>query len=199
MIAVDDAEIALRRDTEDGRFLLFCRSTEEIGTKQPWSSVMADIGGDGFGVSVRLCPKPGEDAWSATDLLWIVLERARAEENRRLGPLAVGVAEHLRLAFAAECRRQGKPQAEGRLRLVPGPLPSPYPWTVAIRGPHHLPLCPDAECWEEGFSPEQLLMILDQLYADAVEPTRWTVLAREHVLAALEDERRRMARVRRGD
>jgi hypothetical protein len=70
---------------------------------------------------------------------------------------------------------------------------------VAIRGLHHLPLCPDPECREEGFNPEQLLMILDQLYADAVEPTRWTVLAREHVLAALEDERRRMARVRRGD
>jgi hypothetical protein len=83
--------------------------------------------------------------------------------------------------------------------LPPGGPASPYPWTVATQAGFDLPLCPDPESRDEGVTPEQLLIVLDQLTHDAARaipylPALWQ--CRGHVKAALSAEARRLAAVR---
>jgi hypothetical protein len=81
----------------------------------------------------------------------------------------------------------------------PGGLPSPYPWSVASQGEFHLPMCPDPESQDEGVTPEQLLLVLDQLLHDAARALPYRVdlwQAHGHVAAALAAEVRRLAAVR---
>ena len=199
MIDIDDDAIVRRRDTADGRFLLFHRIDLPSKSTLPWSGVVLDTGGDGFGLQVAL-DSDGE-AWSACDLLRIAIARAKAEEDRRLGPLVLDILQHLCLALQAEHRRLGR-EPPDHLLYGPGALPSPYPWTVAINGPHHLPLCPDPTSSDEGVAPEQVLMVLEQAYADATVPMaqrRWVAIAHQHVHVALDAERRRVHRLRQSD
>lgn len=197
MIDLDDADIVRRCQTMDGRFLLFHRVDLPPTAILPWSGVVLDIGGDGIGLSVRLDPVP--DSWAACDLLRVALERAKAEEGRRLGPLVVETVQHLMLALKAEEKRLGT--AANRVRFQPGPMPSAYPWTEVALGPHILCLCSDPESRDEGVSPEQVLMVLDQMLGDADSlqaQQHWLGIARDHVLAALTAERRRVAHLRSG-
>ncbi len=198
MIPVDDADVLLCRRAMDGRFLMFHRvDLAAAGTGLPWSGVMLDTGGDGHGLAVSL--DPVSDAWAICDLLLVALERAKAEEERRFGPRAIEIVRHLSLALAVEGKRLGGLPVSRRIGFHPGPISSPYPWTVAARGPHLLPLCPDPEARDEGITPEQVLMVLDQALTDAVarsETRRWCGIARDHVLAALDGEQRLVAHLR---
>ena len=61
------------------------------------------------------------------------------------------------------------------------------------------PLCPDRASRGEGVTPEQLLIVLDQLLHDAARampPVRDLWAARRHVASALAAERRRLDAVR---
>lgn len=196
MIHIDDSDVVARLATDDGRFVLFTRTDLPGKHPLPWTGAMFDTGGDGFGVSVRLLQE--DVSWSPCDLLRVVLARTQAEEQRRLGPLVVDAQHHLGLALAAEYRRLGSEPAD-TLRFSPGPLPSPYPWTVVWRGSHCLPLCPDPASRDEGITPEQVLMVLIQAFSDAVVPVaqrQELTIARDHAQRALESERRRVQRLR---
>jgi len=198
MIHINDDDIVLRRDTSDGRFLLFTSTDLPAGCALPWSGVMIDTGGDGHGLSVRLDPDPTGEAWSAGILLHAAVARAKAEEERRLAPLAVEIGHHLHLALGAERRRLGG-TSTGGVSLGAGPPNSVYPWTVAIHGRHHLPFCGDAEGRKDGVAMEQLLMVLEQIFTDAKVPIqhqRWVVIARDHLVAAIAAERRRVQHLR---
>jgi len=198
MIHINDEDIVLRRDTSDGRFLLFTRTDLPAGCTLPWSGVMIDTGGDAHGLSVRLDPDPTGEAWSAGILLHAALARAKAEEERRLAPLAVEIGHHLHLALGAERRRLGG-DPTGGISLGTGAPGSVYPWTVAIHGRHHLPLSGDAEGREDGVTMEQLLMVLEQIFTDAAVPTaqqRWLTISRDHLMAAIVAERRRVQHLR---
>lgn len=196
MIDIDDTAIVHRLDTDDGRFLLFHNIDLAKAAILPWSGVILDQGSDGHGLQVVL--NPDGESWSICDLLRIAIARARAEEDRRLGPLVFDVLQHLGLALRAECRRLGV-EPPDHLRYSPGALSSPYPWIVAIHGHHHLPLCPDPESRDEGTTPEQIMMVVARAYADAKvsgDHRRWTSIAQQHVQLALAAERRRAQRLR---
>ncbi len=198
MIDIRDEDIVLRRDGRDGRFVLFTKTDLPPKHPLPWFGVVLDTGDDGHGILVGLDPDPAVDAWAACDLLHVAVERARAEVDRRLGPLASEVRRQLELALAAEHRRLGH-SPNGRVKLAPGPAPSPYPWTVAVRAGHELPLCPDPEAREAGITPEQLLIVLDQLFADAAATrTQRPYLnrARAAVQAAMAADAKLVARLR---
>jgi hypothetical protein len=198
MIDLSDSDLVHRLETTDGRFLLFHRVDLKPESALPWSGVVVDVGGDGFGIAVSLDPDPSGEAWSGLDLLTVALARAEAEQTRRLGPLVADVADHLVRAVACERQRQDG-QETAAIDFVPGILPSPYPWGEVWRGPHVLPFCPDPEGRNEGITPEQLLLVLRQIYADAtVPPGQQRLRGRivDHLGRALEAERRRVARVR---
>jgi hypothetical protein len=198
MIDLADDMIVHRVDTGDGRFLLFHRVDLKPFAKLPFSGIVLDTGGDGLGIALSLDPDPSGEAWSALDLLTIALARAEAEQHRRLGPLVADVADHLVRAVACERQRQDG-QASAAIDFVPGILPSPYPWADAWRGPHVLPFCPDPESRQEGITPEQVLMAIRQIFADATVPPgqqRLRVRIVDHLGHALDGERRRVARVR---
>ena len=81
----------------------------------------------------------------------------------------------------------------------PGGEASPYAWTVARCGGHALALCPDPEGKGEGVTPEQVLIILDQLLGDAVRTMgtdRRLWACRRHVASALAAEVRRVEEAR---
>lgn len=196
MIDIDDAAIVHRLDTGDGRYLLFHRADPAKASMLPWSGVILDLGGDGHGLQVFL--KPDGESWSICDLLRVAIARALAEEDRRLTPLIFDILQHLGLALRAEYRRIGV-EPPDHLRYGPGVVPSPYPWTVAIHGHHHLPLCPDPESRDEGATPEQIMLVVAQAFADAkvaMDQRCWATIAHQHVQLALVAERRRVQRLR---
>lgn len=199
MIDLDDDKIVRRVDAYGGRFLLFHRVDLKPRSPLPFSGVVLDTSGDGIGLAVTLDPDPTGEAWSLLDLLSVALARTEAEQHRRLGPLVDDVTHHLVQAMALE-RRRYDGLAPDRIELVPGYGPSPYPWTEAWRGQHTLPLCPDPESRQEGVTPEQVLLVIERILAEArLPPAQQRLRQRlldDHIRHALEAERRRVERLR---
>lgn len=194
MIDISPEHIVRELRSSSGRFLLLTNIDLPAGHPLPWSGATLDTGSDAFGLVVRLDGGPTTEGWTAADLLFIAHARAKAEEARRLGPLAVDAGRHLALALAACKSRQ---HARRPLpALLPGPLPSAYPWTEAVKGGHVLPLCPDPAGTEEGITPELLLMLVVELLADgmaAFPADRHLATALAHTRSALAFEVRRVA------
>lgn len=162
MIDIPEEDIVARRHTADGRFVLFTRTDKPAGWPLPWYGVQMDTGGDALGLLVGLEPAAG--AWSLQDLLLIAHARALAERDHHDGA-AIGTAAG-RLSYAARSASGHRT----RVRFLPGPLPSAYPWTVAALGDHGLPFSADARAPEDGVTLAQVLVVLDQLLADAAVP-----------------------------
>lgn len=182
MIDIRDEDIVRRREASDGRFVLFTRTDLPERMALPWYGVVLDTGGDGLGILVTL--DPVGDAWSAGDLLDVA--QSRALERLRHRPDEAGVEVVRSLAEAGTLLGR---YTERRVRFEPGPVASPYPWTEAFLGEHRLPLCPGADDRDEGVTLEQLVGVLDQVFADArVAPDRRRHIRRVHhaVLVALQ-------------
>jgi hypothetical protein len=197
MINVSDDDVVARRDTLDGRFLLFTKTDRPDTHPLPWTGVMVDTGGDGFGLALSLNPDSRSDPWWAITLLSVAQARAQQEEARRMGPLIHDQLFHLGRALAHERSRVG--QDDQPITFTAGHEPSPYAWTEVHRIPHCLPLSPDALGKEDGTTQEQLLLILDQTFTDAEAPLhqrRLVRLIRDHVRTALDTERRRLQHLR---
>lgn len=162
MIDIPEEDVVARRRTADGRFVLFTRTDLPSEWLLPWYGVQMDTGGDAFGLLVGLEPAAG--VWSLQDLLLVAHARALAERDQNDGA-GIGRAAG-RLSYAARSASGHRT----RVRFLPGPLPSAYPWTVAALGDHHLPFCAEARAPEDGVTLAQVLVVLDQLLADAVLP-----------------------------
>ena len=200
MIPVRDEDIVVSRRTGDGRFVLFTSTDVQPGWPLPWWGVVADTGGDGFGLLVRLDDAAAPTGWTGRQLLHVVRHRLAEEAGRGQGGPAAASVEALDLAAACRWERAG-PGAKGDAGVTfrPGAGPTAYAWTTAACGPFELPLCPDPAGREEGVTPEQLLIILDQLLHDAARALphmRDLWAARRHVAAALAAEVRRLEAIR---
>ena len=122
-----------------------------------------------------------------------------AENERQSRAITAAAIASLDLVTAGGWDRAGRSARDDPVTFMAGDLASPYAWTVARCGEFHLPLCPDPESRGEGVTPEQLLIILDQLLHDACRAfphARPLWVSRRHVAAALKAEVRRVAAAR---
>ena len=205
MIDIEDEDIVAQRRASDGRFVIFLRADHvedvDAGAPPSWWGVALDVLGDGHTVLVRLDERAMPEGWTALDLLDVALARPRAQ--RLLGePHAEAIAQRLLRARAAEEARRGGLARGARLRFGPGHEGSSYAWGSAVLGGGpELLLCPDPAGREGGVTPEQLLLVLERLFADARErhPREPRLRAAHlHVRAALDLEVRRAAALRGG-
>jgi hypothetical protein len=161
VIDLGPREIIATRHTDDGRFVIFSSAGVTAGWPLPFWGVIADTGADGHGLLVRLDAMVACDGWTVPQLLTVVHARLVAEQARfAAGSTEAAIACLDRaLAVYADVSAASSPA----VTFEPGDPASPYPCTVARCGPFALPLCPDPESRGEGVTPEQLLIILDQM------------------------------------
>ena len=160
---------------------------------------MADTGGDGFGIPVRLDAAAAPAGWTARQVLAVTRARMTVENERQPRAITAAAIASLDLVAAGGWDRAGRSARDDPVTFAAGGEASPYAWTVARCGPFHLPLCPDPASRGEGVTPEQLLIILDQLLRDAslaFPHSRPLWAGRSHVAAALKAEARRAAAIR---
>jgi hypothetical protein len=194
MIAVKDEDIVLRRDASDGRFILFTSTDVQPAWPIRWWGAVADTGGDGWGLLVRLDPSAAPEGWTARQLIAVLKARYAVEASRcksNATSKALGSVEQ-----ALACLGPGV--GETNVEFGIGALPSPYSWTEARIGEFILPLCPDPESRDEGVTPEQVLIVLDQLLKDGAKARPWSVSIRRAsglISAALRAEQQRVSSV----
>lgn len=195
MTEVDDGAIVLRRSAPGGRFLIFTSTDVLPGWLLPWWCVVLDTGGDVAGVLVRLDEAAAPSGRTARQLLTLCLARAKAQAFLDKSVAAAEVWVHV----ANAVRTAGPPQGGeplGRVTFVADPSGSPYGGTVARHEEFSLSLCPDPGGVEEGITPEQLLILLDQLLGDALRARsreEWVQATQRRIAAALSAEVRRAA------
>jgi hypothetical protein len=200
MIAVRDEDVVLTRRTGDGRFVLFTSTDMKPEWTLPWWGVLADTGADAYGILVRADALAAPSGWTARQLLLVARTRLAAEGERCPLPATRDAVAALDQALACRWERGAPSGKDGTsLSFRPGGAASPYPWTVATQEGFDIPLCPDPESREEGVTPEQILIVLDQLTHDAARaipylPALWQ--CRGHVKAALSAQTRRLAALR---
>lgn len=200
MIPVRDRDVVVARTTTDGRFLLFTSTDVQPGWTLPWWGVVVDISGDAFGLLARLDEDAAPSGWTARQLLLIARKQLAAEAER----CATAITRDAVAALdrAADCRwEMTSPAASAgaSIEFLAGAEASPYHWTAAVCGEFELRLCPDPQSRGEGITPEQLLIVIDQLLRDAARArphVRGVWEAGRHVTAALAAEVRRLEAVR---
>jgi len=166
LIDISDEAIVSERRASNGRFVLFCDTDLPENFLIPWWSVMADIGGDGAAVLVRLDERQGGEGFTAVGLIRIALTITEAGVAQRSPILAGEILRHLRKALEAELRRRGALPEGEPLRIEAAPTPG-FPRLHAECGDGGLALSADPSGREEGVTLEQVLIMLDQLYLDA--------------------------------
>ena len=210
MIDIDPREVVATRHTADGRFVIFTSTDVPPRWLLRFWGVVIDTGGDGFGTLVRFEERTAPEGWTVRQLMQVVQARMEAEHQRSRDGGALAVLQELRRATGfrpanppapPEAMVPPAPPAPPAVTFEPGGLPSPYGSTVARFGELALPLCPDPESRDEGITPEQLLIVLDQMLVEwaAVSPHRWRIHeARHAVKDALAAEVRRVEGSRAG-
>ena len=201
MIHIDPRDVVATRKTTDGRFVIFTSTDVQPRWLLRFWGVVIDTGGDGFGTLVRFEERTAPDGWTVRQLIHVVQARMEAEHERARDGGALAVLQELRRATGfrptvapASPTITAAPVASA-VTLESDGLPSPYRWTVARYGDLTLPLCPDPESRGEGITPEQLLIVLDQMLIEwaAISPHRWRIHeARHAVKDALAAEVRRV-------
>ena len=200
MIDIDPNDIVVARRAS-GRFVIFTSTDVRPAWPLRWWGVVADTGGDGFGFLVRLDGDAALDGWTARQRLAVARRRAAAEGELHPSAATAAAVADLDLAAASLGELGGRAARDDPVTFVPASEPSPYGWTVARCDGFHLPLCPDPESLGEGVTPEQLLIVLDQLMLDATRafPHALGIWAcRRRVAAALAAEGRRAVAARSG-
>ncbi len=199
MIDIDKKDIIATRRTSDGRFVIFTGTDVRPSWPLRWWGAVADTGGDGFGLLARLDGLSAPDGWTARQLLAVAQARMAAEGERHPSTAAAEAVAHLELAAAAFREPTGQMAPDAPVVFEPGDEASPYGWTVARCGAFRLQLCPDPEGQGEGVTPQQVLIVLDQLLHDGARAfsfARGLWVCRSHVAAALAAEVRRLEAVR---
>ena len=205
MIDVDPHDVVATRHTADGRFVIFTSTDVPPRWLLRFWGVVIDTGGDGQGTLVRFEPRTAPEGWTVRQLIQVVQARMEAEHQRSRDGGALAVLQELRRASGfrpgvmPEPALLPAPPAAPVVTFEAGTLPSPYTWTVARCGELILPLCPDPESRDEGVTPEQLLILLDQMLIEwaAISPHRWRIHeARHAVKDALAAEVRRVRTAR---
>lgn len=165
MIDFNEKDIIAVRRTGDGeRFALFTSTDVLPYWGQRFWTVALDTGADGHGILVRYGTRGGAPSgWTLRQLLCavqarLVLDHARAPDG---GALAVLEA----LGRAVQQMPEGEPLGSG-VDFCAGGQASPYAWTVARCGDFHLPFCPDPGSRDEGITPEQILIVIDEALRD---------------------------------
>ncbi|MFP5514652.1 MAG: hypothetical protein ACLGJC_16415 [Alphaproteobacteria bacterium] len=169
MIDINESAIVAERRTSDGRFLLFTSTDLPPDSVLPWSSVMADIWGDGAAFMVRLDGHATSDGFTLLNLLDVAARRAAEEVQRRPTAPASGVLSALHIARSREALRLGPQAADNGFGFDEEELPpdAPYRMTGAWQGDNALPLCCDPAGQAEGVTLEQVLIVCEQLCIDA--------------------------------
>jgi hypothetical protein len=191
MIDLDDRDILLTRRDSAGRFVIFTTTDVQPSWPVRWWVAVLDTSGDGIGVPVRIDATAATDGWTALQLIEVAMARAEAE-------VSVGGARDMRavaslmihLAAALRAARQSPvgPVHTEPVAFEAGSEPSRFGWTVARCGEHALPFCPVAGGVGVGITLEQVLIVLDQLFKDAVvgrSLEAWLWRARRHIALAL--------------
>jgi hypothetical protein len=196
MIDISPTDIVLTRQATNGRFVIFTRTDVRPTWPLRWWGVVADTGGDAFGLLVRLNGLAAPEGWTARQLLAVARARAAAEYERSATAPAVAALECLDKAVAAIGKPAWPTEADAPVEFERGDPQSPYAWTVARCGAFWLPLCPDPLGTGDGIAPEQVLIVLDQLLLNATRAfphsrALWTT--RRQVAGALAAEVRRAA------
>ena len=200
MILIRNEDVVAERRTGDGRFLLFMSTDVQPHWPLRWWCAVCDTAGDGYGLLVRLDRAAAPEGWTAVQLLEVARRRLAAEGERLPTRATRQAVEALDRALVTMGRISAVSENPAALSFRPRGVASPYPWTVASQGGCDIAMCPDPESREEGISPEQILIVLDQLLHDAAlrsgrfVPALWQ--ARGCVSAALSSEARRLATVR---
>jgi hypothetical protein len=200
MISIRNEDVVITRRTGDGRFLLFTSTDTKPTWLLPWWGVVCDTGADGYGLLVRLDERAAPAGWTPRQLMSVVRHRLAADGERQPSQAARDAVAALDKAASAMLDRLPA-SSGGNLGVTfrPAGIPSPYPWCVASQGEFDLALCPDPESQDEGVTPEQLLIVIDQLLHDAARALPYRVdlwQAHGHVATALAAEVRRLADVR---
>lgn len=200
MIDFDEkAIVAARATTDDRRFVLCTNSDVLPHWGQRFWGVVLDTGGDGHGILVRYGTGGGAPSgWTLRQLLCVAQARLALEHARAPGGGALDVLDGLGRAV----RQLPAGEALGNgVDFAPGGQASPYAWTVARAGDQVLPLCPDPQSREEGITPEQVIIIVDEALRDWCERApylRKLWSCRNAVRDALAAEIRRV-RIARGE
>lgn len=200
MIDFDEKAIVAARATTDDRRFVLCTNTDVLPHwGQRFWGVALDTGGDGHGILVRYGTGGGASSgWTLRQLLCVVqarlaLEHARAPEGGALAVLEAS-GRAVRQLPAGEALGNG-------IDFAPGGLASPYAWTLAWTGDQVLPLCPDPQSRDEGVTPEQVIIVIDEALRDWCERApylRRLWSCRNAVRDALAAEIRRV-RIARGE
>ena len=192
MIDLDDRDILLTRRDAAGRFVIFTTTDVQPSWPVPWWVAVLDTGGDGIGVPVRIDHTAAPDGWTALQLIEVAMARAEVEVVAGGGRDMRAVASlMIHLAAALRAARQSPVGAgtDEPIAFEAGSDSAQFGWTVARCGYHALPFCPDASGKREGVTLGQVLIVLDQLFHDAVggrSLEAWVWRAKRHVSAALE-------------
>ena len=204
MIDFDEASIVAVRRTGDGeRFVLFSNADVRAFWQQKFWVAILDTSGDGFGLPVRYgTVSTAPSGWSLRELLCIVQERAALEYAR----VSEGGALEVQEALGKAMRQLPPGDALGvdGVSFLPGGQPSPYRWTVARCGDLAIELCPDPESRDEGVTPEQILIVVDEALRDWTERAPylsrlWTCRNAVREALAAEIRRVRLARLAAGE
>lgn len=178
MIDVNQNDIVAARHTADGRFVIFTRTDILPQWEQRFWGVVLDTGGDGHGTLVRYGPAGAPAGWNVRQLVMVVQARMAEEHARdpQAGALAVMNALARAKAFqdedgmkpfhssaSADRATEGDPQIVAFQSVG---FSTPYTWTVAACGDLSLPLCPDPESRGEGVTPEQVLIVIEQMLVE---------------------------------
>ncbi len=165
MIDFDETSIVAVRRTGDGeRFVIFTDADVLPFWEQRFWTAVLDTGGDGFGLPVRygtVCSAPS--GWTLRQLICVVQARMVAEHARMPEAGAAAVLEALDRAIRH--MSAAEPLGNG-IDFEPGWQDSPYPWTLARAGDLCLRLCADPASREDGITPEQVLIVVDEALRD---------------------------------
>jgi hypothetical protein len=190
MIDLDERDILLTRRDAAGRFVIFTTTDVQPSWPVRWWVAVLDTSGDGIGVPVRIDHTAAPDGWTALQLIEVAMARAEAEISAGAQPprAAAGLAIHLAAALRAARQSPVGAASDEPISFEAGSAPSPFGWTVARCGGHALPFCPGAGGVGVGVTLEQVLIVLDQLFQDAVvgrSLEAWLWRAKRQVALAL--------------
>ncbi len=130
MIDISKADIVTARQTADGRFVIFTSTDVQPGWPLPWWGAVADTGGDGHGLLVRVDAVSAPAGWTARQLLLVARRRMSAEMARSsMDATAAAAAALDRAARRKWERATPDPVIDGGVAFHAGPEPSPYPWS----------------------------------------------------------------------
>ena len=122
MIDVNESDIVITRRTSTGRAVLFTSTDVQPDWPLRWWGAIADTGGDGFGLLVRLDEDAAPEGWTARQLLAVARARTAGENQRRPSPATAAAIAHLDVAGAGRQVARDDP-----VTFEPGGEASLYP------------------------------------------------------------------------